>query len=195
MEGLPAATETATLWACGTPLRPQLSGQQSNHTSTTALIPSHLPSPVFIPPWTALEILKYPLKWFTQPAKKPGMGQMTFGNNACNEPLMVKQWSCRYTWQYIVKSSSITNQEKSLLHWSQNWSLFNFLSLHVADCGTPAPLESVEEAAELEVLGAAVSAATDWPQALFTHQVFLWMCLCRARFATNKKKTKKKRER
>ena len=40
---------------------------------------------------------------------------------------------------------------------------------------------TVEEAAELEELGAVVSAITeDWPQAVFARHTFLSLCLCMA---------------
>ena len=56
---------------------------------------------------------------------------MTIDNDACNEPLMVKQEL--YIYLTIHCQVIVTNQEKSLLHWSQSFFLFNFLLLHVDD--------------------------------------------------------------
>ena len=42
------------------------------------------------------------------------MMPVIIGNDACHERLTVKQQSRRHTWQYHVKSSSVTNQEKNI---------------------------------------------------------------------------------
>ena len=69
-----------------------------------------------------------------------------------------------------ILPSSISKHEKSFLCWLWNVSLFHFLLLCAADCGTPALLVKVEAAAELEVQGVLVSAVTkDWPSSGSVH--------------------------